>query len=330
LKSWIAASLVVLALGPDVLRSVDAIPAHVAGRFRDPSGFERSASGQYFVFDRRSQIVWGVDARGESAWEIVHIGNEPGRILNPFAFALASDGTFAVGDAPNNQERIQIFTPAGFRIGGFTLPGKPRARVVLEGLVLNGIGSLQYTGTSILLSQPETGGLVNEYSLSGSPVRRFGELRRTGHEDDPAVHAMLNTGVPLIDPRGGFFFVFQTGEPMFRKYDASGRLMFERRIQGREIDDFVGRLPSLWPKRTAATGEIPFVTPTIRAAAVDRSGHLWVSFTEPVTYEFDGDGDKIRAVQFRAAGPVSPNHMSFDEKGRMLVTPGLYVFEMSR
>ena len=130
----------------------------------------RSASnarrrGQYFVFDRRSQIVWGVDPRGESAWEIVHIGNEPGRILNPFAFAVAPDGTFAVGDAPNNQERIQIFTPAGFRIGGFTLPGKPRARVSLDGLVLNGIGSLQYTGTSILLSQPDTGSLVSEYSL---------------------------------------------------------------------------------------------------------------------------------------------------------------------
>ena len=100
------ALLVVLALGPDVLRSVDAIPAHIAGRFRDPAGFERSASGQYFVFDRRSQIVFGVDARGESAWEIVHIGNEPGRILNPFAFAVASDGTFAVGDAPTSVATI--------------------------------------------------------------------------------------------------------------------------------------------------------------------------------------------------------------------------------
>ena len=58
------------------------------------------------------------------------------------------------------------------------------------------------------------------------------------------------------------------------------------------------------------------------------SGRLWASFTEPVTYVFDAEGDKIRAVQFRGAGPVSPNHMSFDEKGRMLVTPGLYVFDV--
>src|SRR4029077_635165 len=240
-KSCLGRSLTALPRGPEVVRSVDAIPASVAGRFRDPSGFERSSSGQYFVFDRRSQIVYGVDARGESAWEIVHIGNEPGRILNPFAFAVSADGTFAVADAPNNQERIQIFTPAGFRTGGFTLPGKPRARVVLDGLVLNGIGSLQYTGTSIFLSHPDTGSLVTEYTTTGALVRSFGELRRTGHEDDRALHTALNIGLPLVDPSGGFFFVFQTGEPLFRRYDAQGRLVFERRIQGREIDDFVNR-----------------------------------------------------------------------------------------
>jgi hypothetical protein len=324
-----ALSLLALAIGPDVVRSVDAIPAAVAGRFRDPKGFERSSSGQYFVFDRRSQIVYGVDARGAAAWEIVHIGNEPGRILNPFAFAVAANGSFAVADAPGNQERIQIFSPAGFRVGGFMLAGKPRARVVLDGLVLNGIGSLQYTGTSIFLSQPDAGSLVTEYSLTGALVRSFGALRRTGHEEDPALHAALNIGLPLVDPKGGFFFVFQTGEPMFRKYDGRGRLVFERQIQGREIDDFISRLPSLWPKRDSASGEIPFLAPTVRTAAVDPSGRLWMSFAEPVTYVFDAEGDKIRAVQFRGAGPVSPNHMSFDDKGRMLVTPGLYVFDVN-
>jgi hypothetical protein len=139
----------------------------------------------------------------------------------------------------------------------------------------------------------------------------------------------LNIGLPLVDPRGGFFFVFQTGEPVFRKYDSAGRLIFERQIQGREIDPLLSRLPNIWTKRPPDSGEIPFLPPTIRTAAVDASGHLWVSLAEPVTYEFDGDGDKIRAVVFRAAGVVSPNHMSFDEKGRMLVTPGLVVFDVN-
>jgi hypothetical protein len=322
----VAAAPALLALSTEVLRSVDSIPAHVAGRFRDATGFERSASGQYFVFDRRSQIVFGIDPDRQSAWEIVHIGSEPGRIINPVAFASEPSGTFVVADAPNNQERIQIFTPAGFRIGGFLLPGRARARVILDGLALYGIGSLQYTGKSVLLSHPDTGSLITEYSLAGTPIRSFGALRHTGHEDDQALHAALNGGLPVIDPRGGFFFVFQSGEPVFRKYDAGGALVFERRIQGREIDDVVSHLPTRWTPRGAGAGELPLVPPTIRTAAVDANGHLWISFVEPFTYEFDADGDKVRAVQFRAAGIVSPNHLFFDAAGRVLVTPGLYMF----
>jgi hypothetical protein len=318
------------ALSADILRSVDAIPAHIAGRFQAAAGFQQSASGQYFVFDRRSQIVYGIDSSHASAWEIVHIGNEPGRIINPVAFAVEPAGTFVVADAPNNQERIQVFTPAGFRIGGFLLPGRMRARVVLDGLALNGIGSLQYSGTSILLSQPDTGALISEYSLTGTLVRTFGSLRRTGHEDDPPLHVALNGGLPIIDPRGGFFYVFQTGEPVFRKYDADGRLVFERRIQGREIDEFVARLPTAWPGRRTEDGELPLVAPTIRTAAADASGHLWISFVEPITYEFDADGDKIRTVQFRAAGLLSPNSLFFQPGGRLLVTPGLYMFDVAR
>jgi hypothetical protein len=42
---------------------------------------------------------------------------------------------------------------------------------------------------------------------------------------------------------------------------------------------------------------------------------------------FDRDGDKIRAVQFRAAGIMSPNSLFFGKNDRILVTPGLYEFE---
>ena len=151
----------------------------------------------------------------------MHIGSEPGRIINPVAFAVDQrTGVFVVADSPENRERIQVFSPAGFRINGFFLPGRTRARVVLDGLALNGIGSLQFTGDSILLSQPDTGSLITEYSLAGTPIRSFGELRPTGHEDDPPLHVALNGGLPVIDPQGGFFFVFQSGEPVFRRYDA--------------------------------------------------------------------------------------------------------------
>jgi hypothetical protein len=324
---WVAlVSVSVAALSSEVLRSSNAVPAYVAGQFREPTGFQQSASGQYFVFDRRAHTVYGLDAQQSSAWEIVMIGGESGRIIDPTAFAVEPNGSFVVADAPNNRERIQIFTPAGFRIGGFLLPGRLKARVVLENAVLNGIGSLQYTGTSILLSQPETGALISEYELSGGVHRTIGRLRATGHESDPELHLALNSGIPLVDPAGGFFFVFQTGEPMFRKYDAAGQLVFERRIQGREIDALVAGMPTSWPTRQTSEGELPLVRPAIRTAAVDPGGHLWVAFTVPYTYVFDRDGDRVRTVQFRAAGIVTPSSLFFGRNGKVLVTPGLFEF----
>jgi hypothetical protein len=325
----IIASASPAALSVDVLTSTGGIPAHIAGRFRNPIGFQQSTFGQYFIFDRRAHAVFGIDEALERVWEIIRIGAEPGRIIDPTAFACAPDGTFVVADAPNNRERIQIFSPVGFRIGGFFLPGRVRARVMFENLVLNGIGTLQYTGTSILMSWPETGGLVTEFELGGAARRTFGLLRQTGHEDDRELHLALNSGMPLVDPTGGFYFVFQTGDPVFRKYDREGRLLFERRMQGRELDSALANLPAVWPTRKTDEGELPLVQPTIRTAAVDYAGNLWVSFVVPYTYVFDRDGDKMRTIQFRAAGIVAPNGLFFGKNGRILVTPGLYAFEMA-
>jgi hypothetical protein len=271
-------------------------------------------------------VVFGLDSDRASAWEIVHIGGEEGRIIDPTAFAVEPSGTFVVADAPNNRERVQIFTPAGFRIGGFLIPGRLKTRVVIGNAVLNGIGSLQYTGSSILMSQPDTGALITEYALGGGVSRTFGYLRRTGHEDDREVHLALNSGIPLVDPQGGFYFVFQTGVPAFRKYDAAGQLVFERHVEGREIDQVVANLPNTWPTRKTEDGEVPLVTPTIRTAAVDRDGNLWMSFVVPFTYVYDRDGDKTRTVQFRAAGTITPSSLFFGTAGRLLITPGLYEF----
>ena len=113
---------------------------------------------------------------------------------------------------------------------------------------------------------------------------------------------------------------------MFRKYDAAGQLVFERRIQGREIDALIAAMPTTWPRRRTSEGELPLVTPAIRTAAVDRDGRLWIVFTVPYTYVFDRDGDKVRTVQFRGAGLMTPSSLFFGTDGRILVTPGLFEF----
>ena len=175
------------------------------------------------------------------------------------------------------------------------------------------------------MSHPESGWLFTEYTLTGVPIRSIGQLRGTGHESDRDLHLALNAGIPIADPTGGFYFVFIAGRPAFRKYDARGELVFERVIQGREIDPVVAAIPDRWPRR--AGGELPLVAPSIRTAAVDQSGRLWVSFVQPYTYVFDAVGEKIRTVQFRGAGIIAPSSLWFNADGRLLVTPGCYEFQ---
>lgn len=288
----------VAAIAPELVRSASAVPPHVAAQFKDPWAFQPSTSGHCFVSLKASMRS---------------------------AFPGASATTKVPPAATENAVGWMIRATAGpiCTIGHEPARGRGSRS---DHLVLNGIGSLQYTGASILISQPETGGLITEYSISGHTSRTFGDLRATGHEDDRDLHLALNSGIPLVDPRGGFYFVFQAGIPVFRKFDATGRLLFERRMQGLEIDQMVAMLPATWPRRD---DELPVVMPTVRTAAVDSNGNLWVSYAVPYTYVYDSDGDKVRTVQFYGAGIVSPASLFFGPKGRLLVTPGLYEFEVA-
>ncbi len=315
-------------LPAEILRSVGGLPPHIAGLFEEPIAFQQVPGGPYYVFDRRAHTVYTVDADRSSARKLVEIGQEAGRIIQPSGFDVAPDGSsFVVADAPRAQERIQYFGPAGLRTGGFFLPGRPTPGVTIGNLVLNGVGALQHTGDTLLISHPESGALFTEYGPNGWAVRSIGQLRTTGHERDRQVHHLLNAGLPLVDPTGGYFYVFMAGRPVFRKYDANGALVFERHIEGVEADDWLDALPTIWPTRRVQDREVPYVTPTVRAAAVDGSGHLWITLTVPYTYVYDAQGDKVRTVQFSAAGVINPTSLFFTRNGRLLVTPGCYEFD---
>ncbi|MGH9312567.1 MAG: hypothetical protein ACRD09_11675 [Vicinamibacterales bacterium] len=314
----------------DVLKSSGGVPAHLAGLFIEPINFQQSRDGTHYVFDRRAHTVYRIDEALSAAIKIVQIGQEEGRIIEPTAFDLDPGGTFVVADAPNNVERVQLFGPDGTRLGGFTLPGRAAPRITLGSVVLNGLGSLQFTGRSILMNQPESGALFMEFGLSGTPLRNIGLHRPTGHEHDRDVHLALNVGLPLAHPKGGFYFVFQAGVPMFRRYDGQGRLLYERHVEGPELDGVLAAMPTSWPRRggQGEGRELPLILPTVRTAAVDRDGNLWIALAVPYTYVYDSDGDKRRTVQFNATGIVSPTSLFFTPDGRLLVTPGCYEFNV--
>lgn len=310
----------------EVLTSVASLPPEIVGRFRQPMGFARVPDGPYYVFDRRGHSVHTVDVANAGVRTLVEIGGEDGRLLDPSAFDVAADGSFAVADAPAGRERVQVFGPAGIRIGGFTRPGRQAARVGLGPLVLSGVGSLVYTGHSIVLSEPDTGWLLTEFTLQGAPIRSMGRLRATGQESDHEVHLALNAGLALPEPSGGFFFVFLAGPPAIRKYSADGTLLFERAVQGRQLDEALAAMPQRWPRRVIGDREVPLVPPLVRTADVDPAGRLWVSFVLPYTFVYDAEGEKLRTVQFRAAGVLAPISLAFPGGNRVLVTPGCYEF----
>jgi hypothetical protein len=316
----------------DVLKPSSGLPAHVAGNFTEPLNFQQAKDGRYYVFDRRAHAVFSIPADKGAAKKIVEIGQEDGRILEPTAFDLEPGGTFAIADAPNMRERVQLFSADGARLGGFILPGRSAPRVTIGNSVLNGVGSLQYTGRSLLMSQPESGALFMEYGLSGTPLRSIGTLRQTGQERDRDVHLALNAGLPLVHPAGGFIFVFQAGVPVFRRYDAKGNLLWERHIEGPELDGVLAALPTSWPRSPGGRGEradLPLVLPTVRTAAIDADGNLWVALSVPFTYVYDRFGDKRRTVQFSAPGLGAPASLFFARSGRLLVTPGCYEFDVT-
>ena len=314
--------------GPvEVLKSVAALPAHIAGRFDRQSACQRSSDGDYLVFDRRSHMVFRVSAslEGEPK-EVVGVGVEPGRILNPSSFDAGPDRTFVIADAPFGTPRVQVFYETGTRTGGFTLPRSRAPFVTLQEVVVNGVGAVEFTGQSVLVSQPDLGSLVTEYSLNGKLIRSFGHLRRTGQESDPDVHLALNVGRIVVNPKGGFYYVFLSGDPVFQKYDQSGKLIFERHIEGQELDEFVRSAPTTW-RRRSPSNELPLVHAVVRAAAADTAGNLWVALAVPYTYVYDAAGQKRRTIQFVGARTILPFEMTFDRTGHLLVTPGCYVFK---
>lgn len=315
------------ALTVETLRSVGGLPAHVAGRFNDLANCRQTDDGSFLVFDRRTHSVFSVDAKADAPREIVQIGAEPGRLLQPYAFDARGDGSFVVADAPQNRTRIQMFLASGSRLGGFQVPGVAFP-LVLDGVAITGIGSMILYGQSVVLSQPESGSLIVEHGLDGVSERAFGELRETGHEQDKPLHTVLNSGLVVVNPQGGFYYVFVAGRPAFRKYDALGRMVFERHIEGVQLDAYMRDRPRVWPKRAAGDGQLPLVRPAVRAAAADAQGNLWISLDAPFTYVYDRDGEKTRVVQWRGAGVLAPTDMSFTSAGRLVATPGCYVFDV--
>jgi len=310
----------------ETLHPVDALPVSLVGDVENPRGYVETSGGTSLVLDARSQTVFAIDRQRASVRRIITIGAEVGHILRPSTFSLGQNDVLAIADSPGDYSRIQYFGDDGKLIGWFFIANQPGLQHSLGGLSLEGPGTMAFSGRAFLISAPSTGWLMSEFDNKGTATRGVGALRPTGHESQRSVHAALNVGIPLTDRDGAVVFVFQTGRPMFRKYAADGALVFERHIEGVELDEPLAALPTAWPAQDAEAR--PFVPSLVRAAALDPKHRLWVSLSTGYTYVFDASGDKMRTVRFEASSPIEPTSLFFTNDGRLLVTPGCYQFSV--
>ena len=114
------------------------------------------------------------------------------------------------------------------------------------------------------------------------------------------------------------------GQPAFRKYDANGELVYERASRAARSIRWSRRFPIAgrgaapascrwWRRRF---GPRPSIDP---AGSGSRS-------CVPYTYVYDAGGEKIRTVQFRGAGIISPSSLWFNAKGPAAGHAGCYEF----
>jgi hypothetical protein len=200
-------------LAVDILRPTAALPLRLVEDVQSPRAFVETSAGEALILDAGTQAVYAINAERTRTRRVISVGVEAGHIIRPTGFSLGPNDLLAIADSPGSYSRLQNFDSAGRLIGWFYLAEQPGARLSLGGLSLQGPGAMASTGRTFLFSAPGTGSLINEFDAQGEAVRGIGTPRPTGQEADPALHVALNRGLPLVDPTGGYFFVFDSGVP---------------------------------------------------------------------------------------------------------------------
>lgn len=322
--AWLAAQTPA-ARPVEVLKPVFAIPAHVIATMQEPIAVAATPDGDFLILDRRAHALYRVDRAGRNVRRYGRVGYEPGNLLRPSMLSMGRDDIFALMDAPGGVQRIQYMATSGLHIGQFYLPMQGAPNAIVGDQVVTGAGAMAFTGQTFLVNEPAWGSLMAELDTTGTVVRHIGHLRATGQERDQDLHLALNTGLPVVDPTGGYYFVFQTGVPLFRKYDAAGTLLYERHVEGPDVDPVIQALPNQWLQRAAETK--PFPQPVIRTAAADAKGRLWIAMRTSSTYVYD-QGEKVRTIYFEGVRALQPTSFFFTKTGRLLVGPDGYEFEV--
>lgn len=245
-------------------------------------------NGKYFVSDFEHNRVVVLDEHLNKEREIGRIGSGPGRLIHPSDISVSRDGTIYVVDSGN--DRIQSFTTDGQYTSEFRT-------TLFEGF---GVDSRD----EVHLNQPEKGSLVTVYSASGKQLRSFGKLKnfsevygRQFDSKNESYRIAMNRVRLFIDAEDNIYVTFMLA-PILQKYKPDGSLLFERRLEGPEIDNLTRILVTDTPDKYISFGYDGLDARVIVLDPVvdPRSGRIYVILADSSVYVADQNGDRLSCL----------------------------------
>ena len=265
----------------------------------------------YVVSERSRNSVLVINERSEIQKVISGIGSEPGRLFRPGHLDVASDGVVYVQDGGN--ERVQSFDLEGRYLGGFA--------------TTQYMGFAAGAGGEVYLGQPEKGALVTVYSRDGKVLRSFGkpktmsEVYGAEYAGDNEVYRNAINRVRLTTEDDGSILVSFALAPLLQKYSREGNLIFERRLEGPEIDRLTrGILNDTGGNLVMSIDGFPERIMSLEAVSVS-GGEINVILTDGSVYVADREGRKVNVIRPPTVANFTPEMAGVSPAGElMLVT----------
>ena len=237
-------------------------------RFFHPTGLEVDREGNLYVADTENQRIVKFSKEGKFLRQIDRT-DVPWETFAPLDLAFDDAGRMYVLAFSRPYYKVAMFDEECNFLRGFDV----RGTIGWPGIAIDSQGL-------IYLNVPDQEALFSVYSKEGEKVDSFGEITRY---DDPNRQRNFNSVVFCFDKQG-FLNVLYKAKPIFRRYDKNHRLVFEKEIEGEEIEIMNRRAAKL----KGCCNFIPYFLDIVPA---DDGGVIAKLSTWRIFYWFDRDGN---------------------------------------
>ena len=175
----------------------------------------RYKSGYLYVLDSGNNRIMKYDDGGNFITQIGRFGRGPGELINPRSFAVHKDGTIFVLNLGNS--RVEIYDSAGKYKNSF----KFENRIFSQSHQLE----IDRLKNIYLPSEFNSSKLLSVYDSSGHKIKDFGDKLNFTFTSN---QWHRNNVIQFIADNHDNLYVQFVSNPILRKYDRSGELIWER------------------------------------------------------------------------------------------------------